>query len=182
VDYYFWGWSKPESIVFGGQVQDGGAVLGWSFMDLSSRLKVNGPDDAWLRLREIAHWFDEVQAGGGYREYYKKQGAALPGDGAAGGLGMDREFFESLLVPQIVLRGFLGFAPTADGCRIEPKLPPRSTTSNRFGGWWNPGGPILNPSIGRRATESMTIRVRRRSRGAARCGASFRFSLRSRWF
>ena len=123
VDYYFWGWSKPESIVFGGQVQDGGAVLGWSFMDLSSRLKVIGPDDAWSRLQEIAHWFEEVQAGGGYREYYKKHGAALQGDGAAGGLGMDREFFESLLVPQIMLRGFLGFSPTSDGCRIEPKLP-----------------------------------------------------------
>ncbi len=36
---------------------------------------------------------------------------------------MDREFFESMLVPQIMLRGFLGFAATADGCRIEPKLP-----------------------------------------------------------
>ncbi|HTO02190.1 MAG TPA: hypothetical protein VL069_00750, partial [Opitutus sp.] len=123
VDYYFWGWSQPESIVFGGQVQDGGSVLGWSFMDLSSRLKVLGPDDAWARLREIAHWFEDVQAGGGYREYYKSQGAALQGDGAAGGLGMDREFFESLLVPQIMLRGFLGFLPTSDGCRIEPKLP-----------------------------------------------------------
>ncbi len=80
-DYYFWGWPNPEKIVFGGQVQDGGAVLGWSFMDLTSRLQVNGADDAWARLREIAHWFDEVQAGGGYREYYKKQGAALQGDG-----------------------------------------------------------------------------------------------------
>lgn len=98
-------------------------MLGWSYMDLSSRLKVDGPDHAWLRLREIIRWFGEVQAGGGYREYYKKQGAALQGDGAAGGLGMDREFFESLLVPQIMLRGFLGFSPTADGCRIEPKLP-----------------------------------------------------------
>ena len=123
MDYYFWGCSKPETIAFGGQVQDGGAVLGWSFMDLSARLKVEGPDNAWARLHEIADWFDEVQAGGGYREYYKKQGAALQGDGAAGGLGLDREFFESLLVPQIMLRGFLGFAPTADGCRIEPKLP-----------------------------------------------------------
>ncbi|MEO6004020.1 MAG: hypothetical protein ABIZ04_14020 [Opitutus sp.] len=122
-DYYFWGWSKPESIPFGGQVQDGGAVLGWSYMDLSSRLKVDGPDNAWARLNEITTWFDEVQAGGGYREYYKKQGAALQGDGAAGGLGMDREFFESLLVPQIMLRGFLGFTPTATGCRIEPRLP-----------------------------------------------------------
>lgn len=123
VEYYFWGWSRPETIPFGGQVQDGGAVLGWSFMDLSARLKVAGPDAAWARLREITHWFDEVQAGGGYRAYYKKQGAALQGDGAAGGLGLDREFFESLLVPQIMLRGFLGFAPTAKGCVIDPKLP-----------------------------------------------------------
>jgi hypothetical protein len=123
VEYYFWGWSRPETIPFGGQVQDGGAVLGWSFMDLSARLKVAGPDVAWARLREITTWFDDVQAGGGYRAYYKKQGAALQGDGAAGGLGLDREFFESLLVPQIMLRGFLGFAPTVDGCVIDPKLP-----------------------------------------------------------
>ena len=123
VDYYFWGWSRPETIPFGGQVQDGGAVLGWSFMDLSARLKVAGPDVAWARLREITTWFDNVQEGGGYRAYYKKQGAALQGDGAAGGLGLDREFFESLLVPQIMLRGFLGFVPTVDGCVINPRLP-----------------------------------------------------------
>lgn len=123
VEYYFWGWSKPESIPFGGQVQDGGAVLGWSYMDVSARLKARGPDNAWARLREIATWFDEVQAGGGYREYYKKQGAVLQGDGAAGGFGLDQEFFESLLVPQIMITGFLGFTATADGCRIEPRLP-----------------------------------------------------------
>jgi hypothetical protein len=123
VDYYFWGWSKPETIPFGGQVQDGGAVLGWSYMDLSARLKVDGPDNAWERLHAILTWFAEVQAGGGYRSYYQKQGAALQGDGTAGGLGMDREFFESLLVPQIMLTGFLGFSPTADGCRIAPHLP-----------------------------------------------------------
>lgn len=123
IDYYFWGWKNPESIPFGGQVQDGGAVLGWSYMDLSSRLKVNGPDNAWARLHEIVAWFEEVQASGGYREYYKKQGAKLQGDGAAGGLGLDQEFFESLLVPQIMLRGFLGFTATADGCKIEPRLP-----------------------------------------------------------
>lgn len=134
IDYYFWGWSRPEKIPFGGQVQDGGAVLGWSFMDLSARLKIQGPDSAWARLHEIARWFEEVQAGGGYRAYYKKQGAVLQGDGAAGGLGLDREFFESLLVPQIMLRGFLGFTPTADGCRIEPKLPTAfpSLTLNRI--------------------------------------------------
>ncbi|MFM8335016.1 MAG: hypothetical protein ACKODK_05610, partial [Opitutaceae bacterium] len=123
IEYYFWGWSRPESIPFGGQVQDGGAVLGWSYMDLSARLKTDGPDAAWARLREIAAWLAEVQAEGGYRAYYKKQGAVLQGDGAAGGLGLDREFFESLLVPQIMLRGFLGLTPTAEGCVIDPRLP-----------------------------------------------------------
>jgi cellobiose phosphorylase len=33
------------------------------------------------------------------------------------------EFFESVLVPQVMLYGFLGFRPTVDGCRIEPCLP-----------------------------------------------------------
>ncbi|MBL9193150.1 MAG: hypothetical protein JNJ82_12425 [Opitutaceae bacterium] len=122
-DYYFWRWSKAASIPFGGQVQDGGAVLGWSYMDLMARLRVDGPDNAWQRLSEITRWFDDVQAGGGYREYYRKLGAQLQGDGAAGGLGLDREFFESLLVPQVMLRGFLGFSPIAKGCRIEPRLP-----------------------------------------------------------
>jgi cellobiose phosphorylase len=36
---------------------------------------------------------------------------------------LDQEFFESLLVPQILLRGFLGLSPTADGFSLEPKLP-----------------------------------------------------------
>ncbi|MBP8256747.1 MAG: hypothetical protein KAX37_05435 [Opitutaceae bacterium] len=122
-DYYFWRWNKADSIPFGGQVQDGGAVLGWSFMDLMSRIKVEGPDNAWARLEEILRWFEEVQAGGGYREYYRKKGTGLQGDGTAGGLGLDREFFESLLVPQVLLAGFAGFSPTAAGCRIDPRLP-----------------------------------------------------------
>lgn len=122
-DYYFWRWNKADSIPFGGQVQDGGAVLGWSFMDLMSRIKVEGPDNAWARLEEILRWFEEVQAGGGYREYYRKKGTGLQGDGTAGGLGLDREFFESLLVPQVMLAGFAGFSPTAGGCRIDPRLP-----------------------------------------------------------
>ena len=40
-----------------------------------------------------------------------------------GGLGLDREFFESILVPQVMLYGFMGFKPTADGCEIAPRLP-----------------------------------------------------------
>ena len=30
---------------------------------------------------------------------------------------------ESVLVPQVMLDGFLGFEPTAEGCRIGPRLP-----------------------------------------------------------
>jgi hypothetical protein len=32
-------------------------------------------------------------------------------------------FFESVLVPQVMLRGFLGFAPAADGFTLDPRLP-----------------------------------------------------------
>ncbi len=51
LDYYFWGWSNPDSVPWGYQVQDGGAVLGFSYHDLMARLKTAGPDDAWNRLR-----------------------------------------------------------------------------------------------------------------------------------
>ena len=124
VDYYFWGWSAPESIPWGGQVQDGGAVLGWSYHDLMARLRTRGPDDAWRRLREIVAWFDDVQSEGGYRAYYRESArGTLQGSNTAGGLGMDAEFVESVLVPQVMLRGFLGFEPTPQGFRLNPRLP-----------------------------------------------------------
>ena len=125
LDYYFWGWSNPEIIPWGYQVQDGGAVLGFSFHDLMCRLSVDGPDDAWARLREILAWFDETQAEGGYRAYYAKDPSrgTMQGGNVPGGLGLDREFFESILVPQVMLYGFLGFKPTADGFRLNPRLP-----------------------------------------------------------
>ncbi len=124
LDWYFWAWSNPESIPWGGQVQDGGAVLGFSYHDLMARLKVLGPDSAWQRLREILPWFDEVQAAGGYRKYYNgSREGAMQGGGTAGGLGLDMEFFESAMVPQIMLNGFLGFAPRADGFKLDPRLP-----------------------------------------------------------
>jgi len=124
IDYYFWGWSNPESIPFGAQVQDGGGVLGWSYHDLMARLMTAGPDDAARRLAEICTWCDETQAAGGYREYYKDPArGTMQGGNVAGGLGLDKEFFESILVPQVMLYGFLGFKPTADGCEINPRLP-----------------------------------------------------------
>jgi hypothetical protein len=121
---YVWPWFHPESIPWGGQVQDGGAVLGFSHHDLMARLRARGPDDAWRRLRAISAWFREVEAGGGYRAYYAVPGrGTLQGGGTAGGLGLDHEFLESVLVPQVMLQGFLGFRATAAGYEIHPRLP-----------------------------------------------------------
>ena len=40
-----------------------------------------------------------------------------------GGRGLEREFYESLLLPQIMVEGFLGLAPTASGFTLNPVLP-----------------------------------------------------------
>jgi hypothetical protein len=123
-DWYIWSWSDPESIPWGDQVQDGGAVLGWSYHDVMSRLRVLGPDDAWNRLREIAFWYAEVDAAGGYRKYYDgTRPGRLQGGGTPGGLGLDNEFMESILLPQVLLDGFMGFEPSGDGFAVWPKLP-----------------------------------------------------------
>ncbi|MFO1497247.1 MAG: hypothetical protein U1G07_02425 [Verrucomicrobiota bacterium] len=127
LDYYFWGWSNPESIPWGYQVQDGGGVLGFSYHDLMCRLAVDGPDDTWERLQKILTWFAETEAEGGYRAYYAKDPSrgTMQGGNVPGGLGLDREFFESILVPQVMLYGFLGFTPTLTGFQLQPKLPSR---------------------------------------------------------
>lgn len=123
-DTYVRAWPNAESIPFGGQVQDGGAVLGFSYFDIMARLRINGPDDAWKRLREVLAWFREVQSEGGYRAYYAKPGrGSLQGGGPLGGLGINQEFFESVLAPQVILYGFLGFKPTPDGYSVHPRLP-----------------------------------------------------------
>ncbi len=124
VDWYVWVWNRPEDIPWGGQVQDGGAVLGFSYFDLMARLEVLGPDNAWQRLSQILDWFAEVQQGGGYRAYYAQPGrGTLQGGNIPGGLGMDQEFLESVLVPQVMLYGFLGFHPHAEGFSLSPRLP-----------------------------------------------------------
>jgi len=124
VEWYAWVWHNPEQIPWGGQVQDGGAVLGFSYHDLMARLSVLGPDDAARRLEAITDWFAEVEAAGGYRPYYAQPGrGSLQGGGTPGGLGVDHEFMESVLVPQVMLYGFLGLRPTADGLSLKPNLP-----------------------------------------------------------
>ncbi len=126
LDWYGQGWHAPESIPWGGQVQDGGAVLGFSFYDLWARLQVLGPEDCWQRLMQILAWEKEVHSEGGYRKYYEggKRGTTLQGGGTAGGLGIDYEFYESSLVPSIVIYGFLGLEAEPTGVlSIRPRLP-----------------------------------------------------------
>lgn len=127
LDYYTYVWTAPENIPFGGQVQDGGSVFGFTFHDLMGRLRVNGPDDAWQRLKEILAWYGEVQEAGGYRKYYTAEKASergiLQGGGPAGGLGIDQEFYESLLVPLIMTEGFLGLSVSPELIRFAPRLP-----------------------------------------------------------
>ncbi|MFP4499763.1 MAG: glycosyl hydrolase family 65 protein [Candidatus Hydrogenedentota bacterium] len=123
VTYYGWFWSQPKSLAFGDQVQDGGAVLGFAFFDLMARIEVLGPESAAQRLAKMMAWYKEVRAEGGYRQYYETHEGNLQGGGTAGGLGLDKEFFESVLVPQVMLYGFMGVTPGADGLSIAPKLP-----------------------------------------------------------
>ena len=135
VDWYAHAWTGPETLPFGGQVQDGGAVLGFSFYDVMSRIKVLGADNAWKRLMEIRAWNEEVLAYGGYRKYYGdgKGGTTLQGGGTAGGVGIDFEFTESSMLGAVVPLGFMGLKPDGQVLRIEPALPkecPQMTVRN----------------------------------------------------
>ena len=135
LEWYTFPWTGPEVIAWGGQVQDGGAVLGFSFYDLWARLKVLGADNAWQRFTEIADWEEEVWAEGGYRKYYEggKRGTTLQGGGTAGGLGVDAEFLESSLLTCIIPYGFVGLEADPDKLVIKPNLPsacPEMTVKN----------------------------------------------------
>jgi hypothetical protein len=126
IEWYGQGWWAPESLPWGYQIQDGGAVLGFTFYDLWARLQILGPDNAWQRLTEILAWEKEVHSEGGYRKYYEgeKRGTPLQGGGTCGGLGIDYEFYESSLLPSIIPYGFLGLSARPDGSLvINPRLP-----------------------------------------------------------
>jgi len=137
IDWYGHSWWGPETLPFGGQVQDGGAVLGFSFYDIMSRIKTLGADNAWRRLMEIREWDEEVQKYGGYRKYYGdgKGGTTLQGGGTAGGIGIDFEFTESSMLSAVVPLGFMGLRPDGQVLHIEPNLPaacPEMTVRNLY--------------------------------------------------
>ena len=125
VEWYGQGWYYPEGIPFGGQIQDGGAVLGFAFYDLWSRLRVYGADSAWQQFTRIAEYEKKVVAAGGYRNFYSHgdKGTTMQGGGQPGGIGVDNEFLESALLPAFIITGFLGINPDGDNLVISPNLP-----------------------------------------------------------
>lgn len=140
LDWYIFPWFMPENIPWGGQVQDGGSVLGFAYHDLMAILKVRGADAAWERLRQIIGWYDDTQKAGGYMAYYSskkenEEGSMQGGGIGTGGLGIMREFQETLLLPQVMTDGFMGLHPRLDGIKIQPALPKSwpSLTITRIG-------------------------------------------------
>ncbi len=122
--WYFWAWDC-RVFPFGLQVQDGGAVFAQSFNDMMSRIRVYGPSNAWQRFEGILDWYTEVQEAGGYRAYYAdgSKGNTMQGSGTAGGIGIDMEFVETVLVPYTMIEGFMGFKANPEGFAILPNLP-----------------------------------------------------------
>ena len=122
--WYLWAWPGMDK-AWGEQVQDGGAVLGFAFHDLTSRLKIFGTENAAKRMDEMLAWLKETQAAGGFRDYFAADTSRgkLQGGGTEGGIGVDIEFTETELWPSFVLSGFVGFQPTASGFVLNPNLP-----------------------------------------------------------
>ncbi len=122
-DWYLFLWTYSTSFPWGGQVQDGGAVLYTSYYDVMNRIKYNGVADGWARLKAILDWYNATQNEGGYRQYFANRGIVMQGGGTAGGVGVDSDFTESTMVPLAFLYGVMGINATPDSLRFEPKLP-----------------------------------------------------------
>ena len=114
---YLWAYNKNGQgrRSFGDSVNDGGAVITWSYYDLVSRIKSLGSNDAFNRLKQINQWYDKVKSYGGdginfYRDYYDRQDVvSVQGSGNEGGAGLDSEFLEASLLYAAIPYGFFGF-------------------------------------------------------------------------
>ncbi|MFC5404264.1 hypothetical protein [Cohnella soli] len=121
-DWYVWTWN-PNAFAWGGQVQDGGAVLYESYYDVMSRLKYKTADNAWTRMKGILDWYQATQDEGGYRWYYAQRSLSLQGAGVAGGIGVDADFTEATIAPLSAFYGFMGVDADVDALVVAPKLP-----------------------------------------------------------
>ena len=133
---YLWAYQKGGEgrLRFGDSVNDGGAVITWSYHDLVTRVQERGVEDAFGRLKEINAWYDKVASYGGeginfYREYYDRQDVVtVQGSGNEGGAGLDSEFLEASLMYAAIPYGFFGFDATeADIIGFTHNLPEKLT-------------------------------------------------------
>lgn len=125
VEWYSPVWTDPASQAFGEQIQDGGAVLGFTYFELMERLRWRGVDDAFQRYREVLSWYREVEAAGGFRPYYAspRREGSLQGCGTPGGLGLDCEFQEGRLIAAFAAHGLLGLQPDLQRLYVRPRFP-----------------------------------------------------------
>ena len=133
---YLWAYQKGGEgrLRFGDSVNDGGAVITWSYHDLVARVQERGVEDAFGRLKEINAWYDKVASYGGtginfYREYYDRQDVlTIQGSGNEGGAGLDSEFLEASFMYAAIPYGFFGFDATeADTIAFTHNLPEKLT-------------------------------------------------------
>ena len=121
------------------QVQNGGAVICWSYYDIVARAKVLGVDNALARLSDMQKWYEKVEkaadeAGytgtrfyeayyeamegdsefqGGVEGLYKLQRAESNGPGT---VGLDAEFIESVLLIRSIPDAIFGMRSTDYNC------------------------------------------------------------------
>ncbi|MFD0717183.1 glycosyl hydrolase family 65 protein [Paenibacillus sp. GCM10027626] len=121
-DWYVWTW-EPHAFPWGGQVQDGGAVLYEAYYDVMARLKYKNTDNAWNRMKGVLDWYQATQDEGGYRWYYAQRNLSLQGAGSAGGIGVDADFTDATIAALSAFYGFMGVDADVDALVVAPKLP-----------------------------------------------------------
>lgn len=127
---WIWGWTG-WTVPFSDQVEDGGASLYTSFFDLAGRLRYGAANGAWTIWTRLLEHHRTVRDFGGqganfYRDYYAAHPELgyLQGCGIPGGLGLDCEFVENMLVPAAWPVAWLGIQSSEPGLlRIAPTLP-----------------------------------------------------------
>jgi hypothetical protein len=134
------------------QVQNGGAIMYTTFYDLMSRVRVNGANDAFARLKTIEKWYKDIydyyvtsenynkKPDRFYWDYYcrgewenPKNKTYIPQNGikgtqerndGGGVVGIDGEFLESLLVIAAMPYGFFGIQSLGGTTlQVQPQLP-----------------------------------------------------------
>lgn len=117
---------KQYGTMFSHQVQNGGAVLCWSYYDVIARAKVLGVDNAYKRIEGIVDWYKKVKDstdGEGtefFRAYYDNLADNDAGgvyviqnaDDRPGAIGLDAEFLENAMLAKIVPDALFGMQLT----------------------------------------------------------------------